>query len=671
MKKEKLPAKRIRVLVVIMAVWGLAIGVRLYFLQVVRSDSYIQRASQHQKDVVEITPRRGDILDRDDNVLASSVQVDSVFARPNQIKNTAATARELARLTGVPLSELKRKLAPSNHWVWIKRKISPQERRAIERARLPGVDFYTEFRRFYPNRDMAAHVLGYVDVDEEGRSGLEGSYNAVVRGEPGKFLLLVDAHGKSYEREQQMPQPGATLTTTLDKSIQYIVEQELRAAAEKTNASAISIIVMDPNSGAILGMANSPTYNPNRYKAYPQSSWSLNPSLALTFEPGSTLKVVTIAAALEEGLTTPDEKIFCENGSIVVFGRRIGDHNPYGMLSVREIMQNSSNVGTIKLAQRLGEERLKSYIDKYGFGEKTAVDLPAEVRGTVRDTAEWTKTSFASIAIGQEITVTPLQIASMVSTVANGGTRYRPYLVQKIADPRGGTTEIKPSGTRVMSLTTAQNLREMLKDVVTDGTARGSQLEGYTAAGKTGTAQKVDPATGRYSPTKHIASFAGFAPADNPRLAIVVVVDEPRGQYYGAEVAAPVFKRIAEQVLRSKSVLPDVPQYSPHYTATPERTKEKPAPRRPETRTPTYNVVDASMMPSQGGKPGQAGASSELGEIIVPDFTGQSLRQALDASDNLGLVGLVFGTGRVVGQYPLPGAQVRPGTELRLQLSLK
>ena len=437
MKKEKLPARRIRVLVVIMAVWGLAIGVRLYFLQVVRSDSYIQRASQHQKDVVEITPRRGDILDRDGNVLASSVQVDSVFARPNQIKNTAATAKALARLTGVPLSELNRKLSPSNHWVWIKRKISPQERRAIERAKLHGVDFYTEFRRFYPNREMAAHLLGYVDVDEEGRSGLEGSYNAVVRGEPGKFLLLVDAHGKSYEREQQMPQPGATLTTTIDKSIQYIVEQELRAAAEKTNATAISIVVMDPNSGAILGMANSPTYNPNKYKVYPQSSWSQNPSLALIYEPGSTFKMVTIAAALEEGLTTPDEKIFCENGSIVVFGRRIRDHNPYGMLSVREIMQNSSNVGTIKLAQRLGEERLRSYIVRYGFGEKTAVDLPAEVRGTVRDTAEWTKTSFASIAIGQEVAVTPLQIASMVSTVANGGTRYRPYLVQKVADPRG------------------------------------------------------------------------------------------------------------------------------------------------------------------------------------------------------------------------------------------
>ena len=493
---------------------------------------------------------------------------------------------------------------------------------------------------------MAAHLLGYVDVDEEGRSGLEGRYNGPVRGKPGEILLLRDAHGKTYEREQTVPQVGANLTTTIDKSIQFIVEQELRAAAEKTRASAISIIVMDPMSGAILGTANWPTFNPNEYAKSPEAAYALNPSVALTYEPGSTFKMVTIAAALEEGLITPDEKIFCDNGSILLYGRRIRDHKPYGTLSVREIMQNSSNVGTIKIALRLGDERLKSYIDRYGFGQKTMVDLPAEVRGLVRDTSEWTKTSIGSIAIGQEVSVTPLQIAAMVSTIANGGILYRPYVVQKIQDPSGETTEIKPSGTRVMTPTTAQQVRLMLEDVVTDGTAKASQLEGYRAAGKTGTAQKVDPATKRYSPSKHIASFAGFAPVSDPKIAIVVVVDEPKGQYYGAEVAAPVFKRIAEQVLRIKSVLPDVPRYAPHYTATPERTTEKPTPI--PGATPDYKVLDASMTSPPKGQP-----SLEFGEILVPNYIGQSLRQAMDESRKLGLKPSADGSGQVVDRIRL------------------
>ena len=657
MKKGKLPARRIRVLAVIMAVWGIGIGARLYFLQIVQSSIYIEKAQQHQQQVIDITPRRGDIFDREGNALAISVLADSVYARPREVKRPADTARVLSKLTGVPSGVLLRKLSSSKPWVWVKRKISPKEGQAIARAKLPGVHLQKEFRRFYPNREMASHLLGYVDVDEEGKTGLEGSFNGLVRGKPGKIQLLVDAHGKSYQREQQVPQAGASLTTTLDKTVQFLVEKELQAVAEKTHASAISIIVMDPNTGAILGMANSPTFNPNEYRESDKSSW-LNRSLSLTYEPGSTFKMVTVAAALEEGLTTPDEKIHCENGSIEVHGRRVRDHKRYGLLSVREVMQNSSNVCTIKLGMRLGDERLKSYIDRFGFGKKTAVDLPAEVGGTVRETSQWNKRSIAYVSIGQEISVTPLQIASLVSTVANGGIRYRPYVVQTIQHPDGGTTEIKPSGSRVLSLETAQQLREMLEYVVTDGTAKTSQLEGYRAAGKTGTAQKIDPATRTYSRTKYVASFAGFAPVSDPRIAVVVVIDEPKGQYYGGEIAAPVFKRIAEQVLRTKSVVPDIPRYAPHYTAAPEPVKEErhspsPAPKKPEVK-----VLDASLQ-------------EEFGEIVVPDFTGQSLRQAMEATGRLGLVALSEGNGRVVGQYPAAGAYVRPGTRIQFQLSLR
>ena len=662
MKKEKLPARRIRVLVVIMALWGIGIGVRLYFLQIVQSSSYIEKAQQHQEQRLEITPRRGDIFDRDGNALAISVQADSVFARPVEMKDPVGTARVLARLTGVPSADLIKKLNSSKPWVWIKRKISPQERDAIARAKLPGVGFQKEFRRFYPNREMASHLLGYVDVDEEGKTGLEGSFNGPVHGQSGEILLLRDAHGNSYQRLQQAPQPGASLTTTIDKSVQFIAEQELRAAVEKTHASAISILIMDPNSGAILGMANYPTFNPNKYRESDPSSW-MNRSLSLVYEPGSTFKMVTIAAALEEGLTKPDETIYCENGSIVVFGRRVRDHKPYGVLSVREIMQNSSNVGTIKLALRVGDDRLKGYIDRFGFGRKTGVDLPAEVGGTVRETSEWTKTSIASVAIGQEVSVTPLQIASMVSTVANGGIRYTPYVVQKIQEPGGETTEIKPNGTRAISQTTAQQVREMLEYVVTDGTAKTSRLEGYRAAGKTGTAQKIDPATGTYSTSKYVASFAGFAPVSDPRIAVVVVIDEPKGQYYGGEIAAPVFKRIAEQVLRMKSVVPDVPLYAPHYTATPEPAKERTSPK-PGPKAPDFKVLEASLR--EGDK-----APPEFGEIVVPDFVGQSLRQAMNEAGKLGLVALSEGNGRVAGQVPPAGTQVRPGTRVRFKLSLR
>lgn len=580
------------------------------------------------------------------------------------MKNPQAVAKTLARLTRTPVDEMMRKLDPSRAWVYVKREISDDEFKAIQKAELPHVGFLPEYRRYYPNREMAAHLLGYVDVDDEGKAGLERSYNDAVRGVPGTALWFVDALGNTYQRDQQMPQVGATLTTTIDGAMQSIVEKELLVAMEKTHAAGISILVTDPNSGAILANANAPFFNPNDYKRSPQSVWSQNPSVGMTYEPGSTFKMVTIAAALEEGLTNPDEQIFCEDGVLVLGRRRIRDSHAYGWLSVREIMQNSSNIGTIKLGIRLGEERLKDYIDRYGFGERTAVDLPAEVGGMVRDLSGWTKTSLASISMGHEISVTPLQTATMVSIVANGGTRYKPYVVQKIDNPRTGITEIKPRGTRVMDEQTAAKLRLMLEDVVTDGTARTSKLEGYRAAGKTGTAEKADTVNGGYFQSKYVSSFAGFVPVSNPKFTIVVVVDDPKGKHYGGEVAAPVFKRIAERILRSKSIAPDVPGYEPpRYTITPERNNDKPAP--PAGKKPDFKVMDASMTSLPDDQYPLA-----PGEFLLPDFTGQSLRQVVAESEKLGLDSLVDGTGRVVSQSPSPGTHVRPGARIRFRLSL-
>jgi cell division protein FtsI (penicillin-binding protein 3) len=641
-----------------MLVWGIGIAARLYYLQVVRNEYYIAKAKDQQEVAVEITPRRGDILDRNGEDLASSVKVDSVFIRPSEGQDLREAARVLSRLTGVKFETLSKKLDQGKSFVWVKRKISQEEREAIERARIPGVDFQKEFRRFYPNREMAAHLLGYVDVDEVGRTGIEAMYESKIHGQPGKVLLLRDAKGRTYQREEGMPEPGATITTTLDRDIQYVVEREVRAAATVTRAAAISVIVMDPHTGAILAMANAPTFNPNEYKQSDSSAW-INRSLSLTYEPGSTFKMVTVAAALEEGLTNPNEMIDCLNGSIMLFNRRIRDHNPYGLLSVRQIIQNSSNVGTIRLALRVGEERLAAYIARLGFGEPTDIDLPAEVGGLVRDTAKWQKTSIGSVAIGQEISVTPLQTVSMVASIANGGILYRPYVVQKVDDPGDGVTETKPIGRRVLSEKTAKQIQEMLEDVVRDGTARTSRLEGYRAAGKTGTAQKAIPGQG-YTPGKYVASFAGFAPASSPRLAMVVVIDEPKGLYYGGEVAAPVFKRIAEQILQSKAVAPDVPNYAPRYTVTPEK-PSKPAPQ-PNTR-PDFRVVDISLPPAGEERPLEAGV------FAVPDFSGKSLRQAAGEAGKLGLTPVLTGSGQVVSQNPAPGAHVVRGARIQLRLA--
>jgi len=660
-KTEKLPAKRVRVLVGIMAFWGIAIGVRLCFLQIVQSADYVEKAKDQQQINLEITPRRGDILDRDGNALALSIQVDSVFAHPSQLKDPQGTAKVLSRLTGVSEQRLLKLFDPKKTFVWVKRKVGDREKAAIQAAGLPGVGFKKEFRRIYPLRKTAAHVLGYVNIDEEGQTGLEGSYDDVVHGQSGNVLMLRDAHGKVFEREDKVPQPGASLITTIDRNIQFIVEKELDEAQAKTRAEAISIIVIDPQSGAILAMANSPAFNPNEHAAFLPSTW-INKSLSLSYEPGSTFKMVAIAAALEEGLTTPDEIIDCLNGSITLFRRTIRDHNPYGMISVGEIIQNSSNVGTIRLAQRVGDERLAAYVKRMGFGQRTGVDLPAEIPGLVWPLKDWEKTSFASIAIGQEISVTPLQIVSFLAALGNGGILYKPYMVQKIQDPSGDVKEIKPTGRRVLSETTARQIQEMLEGVVTDGTAKGSKLEGYTAAGKTGTAQKATPGKG-YIGHKYVASFAGFAPARNPQLAIAVVVDEPKGKYYGAEVAAPVFKRIAEQVLRSRGVMTDIPDYAPKYTATPARKAKPTAPKT--TAVPEFKVLEASLTSPAGA----ATDALQLGEMLMPDFSGKSSRQALVEVGKLGLDYSITGSGRVVAQTPPAGSRVGPGARIQLKLS--
>jgi cell division protein FtsI/penicillin-binding protein 2 len=660
MKNNKSLEQRIYILIGIMALWGAVIGGRLYFLHIVHSSDYKQRAERQQQRTLDVSPRRGVIYDRNGNELAVSVKVDSVFAVPDEIENIDRTAKSLSALIGASKNDVIEKLDSQRSFVWIKRKLNANQAAAVRRAKLPGIYFQKEDMRYYPKKELASHVLGYVDIDEKGLGGLEYRYNDSIRGEAGRVLVMTDARGRSFNSIEQPVAPGANLITTIDQNIQYIIEKEIAATADKTHAKGISIIVMDPRTGEILGMGNYPTFNPNEYAKYSPHAW-INRAVSHTYEPGSTFKIVTAASAFEEGVANPGDLIDCQNGVITVFGRVIHDWKRFGVLSVKQIMQNSSDVGAIKLALRVGDERFAQHIASLGFGKTTNVDLPGEERGLAKPASRWTKSSVGSIAMGQEIGVTPLQVVRMVSVVANGGILYQPYVVKKVQHPEKGIlSEMTPHGDRVISAETAAMLQDMLEGVVTDGTAKSSKLEGYTAAGKTGTAQKVDEATGRYSATKYVASFTGFAPATNPAISIIVMVDEPVGAHHGGDVAAPVFKRVAEQVLRYMTVPPDVPSYAPQYVVKQPKMDPKPK-REPELKPSTTGLTQLVAM--------QIGEDAELGDVTIPDFYGKSLRQVTEECLKAGLRLQSLGSGAAAEQLPPAGSTVRAGGTVKVRFS--
>ncbi len=650
--------RRVFVLIGAMALWALVIGTRLYFLHVVHSADYRQRAEHQQQRTLDVSPRRGVIYDRNGNELAVSIKVDSVFAVPGEIDDPVATASLLSRMIGVPAKELVGKFHAQRSFVWIKRKLNPGEATAVRNAKIPGIYFQKEDRRFYPKGELASQVLGYVDIDEKGLGGLEYRYNGDVRGDSGRVLVMTDARGRSFDSVEQPVLPGADLVTTIDQNVQYIVEKEIAATAEKTHAKGVSIVVMDPRSGEVLAMGNYPTFNPNEYAKYSPQAW-INRAVSHTYEPGSTFKIVTAASAFEEGLAEPSDVIDCQMGSIVVFGRKIHDWKPFGLLTVKQIMENSSDVGAIKIALRLGDERFADHIERMGFGKPANIDLPGEERGTARPASRWTKSSIGSIAMGQEVTVTPLQIVRMVSAVANGGILYQPYVVKRVQHAQNGVlSQTDPHGERVISSETAAKLQDMLESVVTEGTAKAGKLEGYTAAGKTGTAQKVEG--GRYSQTKVVASFAGFAPATNPVISMIVMVDEPVGAHHGGDVAAPVFKRVAEQVLRYMSVPPDVPMYAPQYKIQQQKPLQPEKPLR--QRESRVMLVPAALTTSEIDPP-------QIGDVTLPDFQGKSLRQVTEECLKAGLRLQSVGSGAAVEQLPPAGVNVRAGARIQVRFS--
>src|SRR5665213_3256323 len=567
------PLTRLAIVATVLVLWsGAAVG-RLAYLQLFRYADFLARAERQQQHIVEISPKRADILDRNVHELAMSAAVDSCFAIPSEIVDPEMVASLLGRALNVPADDMATRLASSHSFVWIARKLPPETTARIAALNLRGIYFQREDERFYPNRELAAPVLGYVDIDEHGLGGIEYQLDDRIRSKPGRMMFLADAHSRWYDSSDKTPEAGTSVVLTIDQNIQYIAEKELATAISQTHAKAGTVIVQDPSNGEILAMASWPTFNPNSVaESSPEAR--MNRAVGALYEPGSVFKIVTLSAAIDQGIITADETVDCQMGAIYIAGHRIRDHHPFGLLTVSQILAHSSDVGAIKIGLRLGAPKLYDYIRAYGFGSPSGIDLPGENRGLLRRLDNWTPISIGAVSMGQEVGVTPVQMITAVSVIANGGLLYRPHVVLALRNGSEQVTPPEPEPRRVVRATTAATMRAMLEGVVLEGTGKLAQLDGYTSAGKTGTAQKVDPATGRYSATQLIASFVGFAPINNPAITVLVQLDSPVGAHEGGSVAAPVFKRIAEQVLAYRNV--------PHDIAPPSNTLH--ASRRPQAK---------------------------------------------------------------------------------------
>src|SRR5712692_4600157 len=493
------PRTRIVLLAFLAALWLGAVLARLSYLQIYCYSDYQARARRQQQRVVEVSPRRGGLYDRNLRELAMSVSLDSCFAVPVEIADPAMVARLLAGVLKIPQEEIEERLNSSKSFVWIARKLPPEKTVRIQALNLRGVYFQKEFQRSYPKGSLAAHLLGYVDIDDRGLGGIEYGFDEQLRIRGGKMLVMADARRRWYERRGSEAGTAASLVLTIDENIQYIAEKELAAAIARTQARAGTIIVQDPNTGELLAVANWPVFNPNTASTSPAEA-RMDRAVSALYEPGSTFKIVTVAAALDEALTRADELIDCQMGAIFIGKHRIRDHKAFGVLSVSQVISNSSDVGAIKLGLRLGAPKFYQYIRAFGFGAPTEIELPGETRGILRRVEAWSPISIGAVSMGQEVGVTPVQLASAISAIANGGMLLRPRVVREMrrgAQLIAPRADLLPADTprRVIRPETAATMRRMLEGVVLEGTGKRAKLEGYTAGGKTGTAQKIDPSS--------------------------------------------------------------------------------------------------------------------------------------------------------------------------------
>jgi cell division protein FtsI (penicillin-binding protein 3) len=535
------------------------LGVRLVFVQMGAGKSLSDIASSQYRLAVSILPKRGIIYDRNLKELAITINLNSVFAEPFKVKDKELASYKLAGALGISQDEIYKKLRQEKGFVWLGRRVSSDTARAVRLLDIKGIDFIKEPQRAYPNGVLASHVMGFTDTDNNGLEGLELRFNKYLKGAMGYRYAIRDAKQRevpAYEYKEIQPTDGDSMVLTIDSMIQSIAERELEDGFEKYHAKGACIIVMDPFTGDILALANRPSYDPNNVKTSP-IDFRRNRAICDFFEPGSSFKIVAASSLLEEKVVKPSDRFFCENGEYRWYGHTYHDHTPHGWLTFRDVIKFSSNIGTMKAAQKLGPDRLYKYIKKFGFGEKTGIELPGEVNGITTHPGTWSKLSLCSISMGQEVTVTALQLVCAMSVLANGGNLVKPRIVERIQDNSGHVVQEfeskKPQ--RIVSEETAKEMRDILRGVVDSGTAELAEVKGYFPAGKTGTAQKVEP-NGTYSQSKYTSSFIGFVPYDNPRLVIAVIMDEPRPMHYGGVVCAPVFKKVTAELMSYYKIWP-------------------------------------------------------------------------------------------------------------------
>jgi cell division protein FtsI (penicillin-binding protein 3) len=708
---------RLYLLGAMLLLWCAAICGRMVYLQIFRYGSFVKQAEHQQQREIPLSAKRGVIYDRAGHELAMSVLVDSAFAVPTEVKDLPTAVSLITRITGEDHNVVLADCRNHKTFCWVARKADDETIERIKSLHLQGIHFQKEPKRFYPARDLAAQVVGTVGMEDSGQSGIEHAFDDELHGRAGRMFISVDARRQWFSDVEKQPEPGENLVLTIDKNIQYIAEKELDQAIHDTQAIAGTVIVENPHTGEILALANRPTFNPNLRKQITPAALT-NRAVSYVYEPGSTFKLVTISAALEEKITNPNEVFDCQMGSIVYNGMRIRDSKPHGLLPVWGVLAESSDVGAIKIALRLGEDRLYKYIRAYGFGQQTGIELPGETRGLTKPVSRWSKVSIAAISMGQEIGISPLQLAGLVSTFANDGVWVSPRIVAGKVEPQGTpqTVAFHPGASRrVISSYTAAEMRAMMQKVVLEGTGRKAILEGYTSAGKTGTAQKVDPATGVYSKTKYIGSFAGFAPLNNPQIVVAVILDSAVGLHQGGQVSAPVFRRVAQQVLeylhtphdlplapkhqlllaQAKMKDKDLEEGTPDHPGEPLETAEVNSDSRVARAPPPAmagNVVQAAMRQSEpvstaasaqpstrvssaDAVPGQANLPAtgtvvldvEQGGIEVPSFVGKTVRGAVEAAQDVGLELEAVGSGVARQQSPPAGTHVAVGAHVTVQ----
>ena len=735
------PLLRLRYWIVCLGflIWVTLIVSKLFWLQVLRHHEFVEKAQKQQQHTFEVAPRRGVLYDRNLRELAMTVLADSVYAVPSEIEDKKSAVHALAQIvhTGNDNSpvdnytsenQIAQRVDASRGFAWIARRITPEMSASVKALNLKGIYIQKEFQRFYPDNEIAAQVLGYVGVDDNGLGGMEQKFEARLHGQPGRMYAAMDARRRVMGSTEREPEPGENLVLSIDENIQFLAEKALDAAMQRTHAANGTVVIQDVHTGQVLALAIRPTFNPNDFR-HTTPALLRNHAVSDVYEPGSTFKLVTYASAIDQGVVKPDDMIDCQGGAITFNGRTIHDDKSdhYGVITVHEALEHSSDVAAVKLALKMGPDHFYQYIRNFGFGSRSGLELPGETRGLLRPVPRWGSTSIGSIAIGQEVGVTPLQLVSMVSTIANGGVYLPPHVVMATQGKDGSIVgqggmqsgnqlapqpfhagedlpnPLPPGAHRVISTMSAAQMRKMMEGVVLFGTGKPAQLNGYSSGGKTGTAQKIDPATHTYSKTMHVASFAGIAPVNNPVIAVAVVIDNPKGDYYGTSVSAPVFAQVAQQTLEYLGVphdveihavkpstktpspqdlepeqehtgdvnalmaaMNDLPQDDPLREAVNEARTAQFSKTVVKVNTRATAKLDspAPASPQPTPPPELLAVSLPAGNVRVPSLIGMPVRQVVEQAAIAGLNLQVTGRGLVRSQEPAPGTPVPTGTQL-------